>query len=294
MTQSIAFRPPVLSLNEANAFTAQLRRDRSGFLRLAALLEELCGIHLPDSEKNLSLMAGRVGPILRERQIESYEKYAEILKLRSTADLQEFVSALTTNTTEFFRESAHFEHLAKMAVKEWRGRSEVRIWCAACSSGQEVWTILMTLYEAFQGAVMPQIKVLATDIDYEILSKASRGRYTEHEMNSVPPLFKQRYFQQLPSADQKNWQVNSQLAQNVTFAPFNLTTDVYPFKHPFDVVFCRNVLIYFDKPTVAKVLQHLSATLRAGGHLYLGHSESGTLRSESMVSTAAAVYKRTG
>jgi chemotaxis protein methyltransferase CheR len=291
MSRVVAFVAPALSLSEANSFTSRLRNDRSGFVRLATMLGDLTGIHLPESEKNLSLMAGRLGPILRERDLESYDAYAGILAHRIPDDLQTFISAMTTNTTEFFRESAHFDHLARLVGGELGGGPELRVWCAACSTGQEVWTILITLHEAFVGARMPTIKLLATDIDHEILARAALGRYTEHEMGSVPPLFRQRYFLQGTGA-RKVWQVSPLLTQSVTFAPFNLTAGAYPFKHPFDIVFCRNVLIYFDRPTVADVLRKLGGALRPGGHLFLGHSESGTLRDERMSSVAAAVYKR--
>ena len=130
--------------------------------------------------------------------------------------------------------------------------------------------------------------LLATDIDRDILERAASARYTDHEADSLPPLYRQKYFKRIDD----HWHVSPALKRLVTFAPFNLMTPAYPFQHPFDVVFCRNVLIYFDRPTVADVLRKLSGSLGPGGHLYLGHSEAGTLRSPLMQSVAPAVYKR--
>lgn len=292
MSSPVVFVPPTFSITDANEFASRLRRDQRGFTRLAEMLQRICGIHLPNSEKNLSLMAGRLAPLLRDSGLDGYESYANRLATGDQRLIQEFVNALTTNTTEFFREATHFDYLTKIAPEIYRRKGEIRVWCAASSTGQEAWTILMTLREAIPTPGPLAVKMLATDIDMEVLERAASGWYTEDELRGVPPMYRQRYFTSQRGAKGRSWRVSPQLAACVTFAPFNLTSRSYSFKQPFDVVFCRNVLIYFDRAMVAQVLERLVGTLAPGGHLFLGHSESGTLRNSAVNSVAAAVYKR--
>jgi chemotaxis protein methyltransferase CheR len=282
---------------------ARLQQDLPGFLVLSRLLKELAGINLPDNLKNLSLMASRLAPVLKARGLGDYGTFARLLKSGDQEAITEFVSALTTNTTHFFREGAHFQHLSQalpaiLERKRKSGHRELRIWCAAASTGQEPYTIAMTVLGGIPDAAHWDIRFLATDIDPEVLSRASLGQYNESEMAGVPPLLRQKYFQsrsQIPtrkSPHSEIEQVVPGLSQLIRFAPLNLMSEKYPFQHPFDIIFCRNVLIYFEAATASAVVHRLGTALGAGGLLYLGHSESGTMKSNILAPVGHAVYQR--
>jgi chemotaxis protein methyltransferase CheR len=277
----------------------RLRRDRRGYDELARVLRDMTGVTLPPSEKNVSLMAGRLGPLIRAHELDGYDGVLAALR-RGDADVErEFIAVLTTHTTEFFRESAHFEILAKV-VRERAdqiartGFRELRLWCAASSTGQEAYTLAMTLTEACPHLPPHALRILATDIDMRSLERGAAGVYYEGEMQSVPPLYKQKYFREWRQGKQRAWRVRPELSASVQFAPLNLTAPQLPFRHGFDVVVCRTVLSYFEKDEVQRVLGRLVGALGAGGHLFLGHSESGTLRSAAVESVATAVFRKMG
>ena len=291
MIKANAIVAPVFCRKETQDLTDSLRHDQIGFEKLAILLEKCSGIHMPVSEKNMSLMAGRLANLLVATKSQSYDDYLRYLAEGDLLVIQDFVSALATNTTEFFRDAAHFDIFAKMAPELLQERGELRIWCSASSTGQEPWTILMTLSEVLSNFGPSKIKLLATDIDFEALEKGIIGIYSEEETRGIPTTLRQKYFRVI-SGSTKAWRIKADLAECVTFAPLNLNAEYFPFQRPFDVIFCRNVLTYFNEPTAQKVLGHLVDVLSPGGCLFLGSSESGTLRNDKMHAIAPAVYQR--
>lgn len=273
-----------------------LQQDINGFSEVAEILKNLTGIHLIQNEKNLFLMAGRLNKVFRKLQITSYAEYIELLKSGKQEYLTELVSAMTTNTTEFFREADHFD-LLKMVAREILLRkghdNELRVWCSASSTGQEPYTIAMVLEEARSSLPPFKLKLLATDIDNDVLQRASNGVYTQREIESVPPLYRQKYFNSQPDDDQQTlYQANADLRSSIRFAQFNLLTDTYPFKFPFDIIFCRNVLIYFDRPTSAGIISKFAGALGKDSYLFLGHAETGTMQNPNLKSAGPALYQR--
>ena len=207
------------------------------------------------------------------------------------------MSALTTNTTHFFRENQHYEILRKCLAEIIERKREshsrdIRVWCAAASTGQEPYSIAMVLQDVIPSAGNWNVKFIATDIDPVPLSYGARGLYTENEVSSIPPLFLQRCFKSVKDSEGEGWQVAESLRKMIRFAELNLIRDSYPFQHKFDIVFCRNVLIYFESQTASAVVHRLGESLSQGGYLFLGHSESGAMKTPLLTGVGPAVYQR--
>jgi len=286
------------SLSDRAAYVDALRRDVAGFERLTVHLKRLTGIHLPTNDKNKSLMAARLSKVLKEHELPNYGAFAVLLSQGCTDLAAEFIEALTTNTTQFFREATHFELLSKLLpgmIKEHlaKGKVEFRMWCAAASTGQEPYTMLMTLLEAVPALLPGAIKFLASDIDRTVLARAASGTYSQAEIEGVPAPLRQKYFtQRVVGNNGRAHQLNLAQRRIITFAPLNLTVKPYPFQHSFDVIFCRNVLIYFEKNMAVEVTARLMKALAPGGYLFLGHSESGLIKGDGFKSIASAVYRK--
>ncbi|HYX38846.1 MAG TPA: CheR family methyltransferase [Oligoflexus sp.] len=286
-----------IDLDSASARLEHLRADEVHFEKLAHILKDLAGINLAKTPKNMSLMAARLARLFEKHGIDSYGTFLQQLQGGRGPLVEEFISAMTTNTTEFFRESRHFEQLSHMLpgyLKERRNGDtpEIRVWCAASSSGQEVYSLLITLLESEPSLTEWNLKMLATDIDLNMLDRASLGMYTESEVTGIPPLYRQKYFTQQKVGQSTKFVVTPQLRNFVTFAPFNLMTESYPFRHPFDIVFCRNVLIYFDRETATTVTERIAQVIRPAGFLVVGHSEVGLVKSSTFASEASAFYRK--
>jgi len=276
----------------------EMTSDVDGFLKLADLLRQWAGIDLQNTPKNLSLMASRLRKVIASHGLQTYDQYyGFLLQAGAGSKRQEFISALTTNTTQFFREREHFDELTRKLGDLWNrkrrsGQSELRVWCAAASTGQEPYTILMTILEALGEEVAPALKFLATDIDLEVLARAAQGEYQANEVNSLPGLYVQKYFESRKEGSQKVYRVRDQYQKLIRFAQFNLIQPSYPFQHRFDIVFCRNVLIYFDSQTAMGVVEKLAGVTSPGGLLFVGHSECGLARSAALRTTVPAAYER--
>lgn len=282
---------------EGAVFAEALRNDVEGFKRIAALIKTLSGINLPTNEKNRILMASRLAEVLRSKGLTNYDQYFQVLQRQDRSDIAQLIEAMTTNTTDFFRENIHFDILSTLLPqiireKQKTGSLELRILCLPCSTGQEPYSIAMMVSEAIPNLMAWNIKFLSADIDEEVLQRAAVGTYSETEARMVPPLLRHKYFRPIPGARNAQLQVQPALKRMITFARFNLMDDPYPFKHPFDIIFCRNVLIYFERDTAVKVVNKLCRALRPGGYLFLGHSEVGIVGNELMTTIASAVYQR--
>lgn len=270
-----------------------LQKDAQGFKRLAAMLEESSGISLPLSSKNQCLMASRLISLLRKYGLKNYEEYFHLIRSSVPSMKEEFIQALTTNTTEFMREVKHFDFLSQYLRDigpQLQGR-ELRIWCAASSTGQEPYSIAITALETLPELGSSGFRMLATDIDRDVLQKAANGVYKKTDLRGVAPHLMQKYFDRLGTAGE-HYGTKDLLRSKIRYAPFNLTLGPYQFQQGFDVIFCRNVLIYFSQEMTHKVITNLCRCLRPGGMLILGHSEAGLMRVPGMKSLGHAVYIR--
>lgn len=278
-------------------FFQKLSDDQIGFQRLADWLKAHVGIHMPASPKNYTLMASRLSKVLSRLHLRSYADLHKLLQKGDAKVQKIFIEALTTNKTEFFREAHHFEVLpqALHEIQERRGPGfELRVWCAAASRGHEPYSILFTLLEAGFKPQSQRLKFLASDIDQTVLEAASKGVYRADELQDVRSDYRSKYMIRLKDASNGmgRWKVRDELRELVTFARVNLIDFPYPFQHRFDIIFCRNVLIYFEREMVQKVKEHLAGALAPAGYLFVGHSETGSARLPDLQSIDAAIFKK--
>jgi chemotaxis protein methyltransferase CheR len=208
---------------------------------------------------------------LRELGLDDFGRYLTMLEAnQSNAEWQAFINSLTTNLTAFFREAHHFPVLAEHARKR---SGEYRVWCAAASTGEEPYSIAITLADAL-GMAPGRFKVIASDIDTEVLKKAKSGIYRVDELKTLSPQQLQRYFMRGTGPHEGLVRVRQELANYIEFTPVNLLAKQYNVQGPFDSIFCRNVMIYFDKTTQQDILRRFAPLLKPDGLLFAGHSEN--------------------
>jgi chemotaxis protein methyltransferase CheR len=244
------------------------------FNRLRQLVREHTGIAL--SEAKRELVYGRLARRLRRLKLTSFAEYCDLVENRPAEELQEFTNAITTNLTSFFRESYHFEHLAADVfpqLERERARTKrIRIWSAACSTGEEPYSIAMVVREALAHLRDWDIKVLATDIDSKVVATAAEGVYGSDRLKGVSPERVRRWFPQAAGRPD-SCAATAELKALITFRQLNLV-EAWPMKGPFDVIFCRNVVIYFDKDTQRRLFDRMAELQDPGGWLFIGHSEN--------------------
>lgn len=260
--------------------------ERSDFAFIATTLYEDAGITLPASKANL--VYSRLAKRLRALGLESFRDYCALVGSGEGAEERShIIAALTTNVTRFFREPHHFDHLRRKVVEPLaaaiRQGRRLRIWSAGCSSGQEPYSIALTLLALMPDARAFDVRILATDINPHVLETARRAVYPAEEVAAVPAELRRSWLE--PAGDGA-MRLDEAPRGLVSFRPLNLIGS-WPMKGPFDVVFCRNVVIYFDEATQARLLGRIASLLRPGGYLYLGHSER-------MVGPAEALFRLDG
>lgn len=260
--------------------------DRSDFAFIATTLYEGAGINLPASKANL--VYSRLAKRLRALGLESFRDYCALVgSEEGTEERAQMIAALTTNVTRFFREPHHFDHLRAKVVDpiaaEIKQGRRLRIWSAGCSSGQEPYSIALSILSLLPDARAYDVKILATDINPLVLETARKASYPAEEVVSVPADLRRSWMENVGSGAMRLDEAPRGL---VTFRPLNLI-GAWPMKGPFDAVFCRNVVIYFDEKTQMRLLTRISTLLRPGGYLYLGHSER-------MVGPAEALFRLDG
>ncbi len=247
------------------------------FSKVKERLLKVAGISLSDAKR--TLVISRLSKVIRKLSLNSFSQYLDYLDSAkaSEEDAQNFVNALTTNLTRFYREDHHFEHLEKyirhiISTKPRTspdGRPRLRIWSAGCSSGQEPYTISMCLLSKFPELKRWDFKILATDIDTQVLEKAAKGIYPESELAGLSSE-RAKIFERPGNG---TIIVPQNMRKIITFKPLNLF-DPWPIRGVFDAIFCRNVAIYFDKPTQNQLFARLGEVLAPNGYLYIGHSEN--------------------
>ena len=259
------------------ATTLRLREFAFGeedFQALRVLVKSLTGIHL--SEQKRELVYGRLTRRLRALQLRTFAEYRERLQ-GDGQEMAELCNAITTNLTSFFREPHHFhylrEHVLAPLAADRRGEGRLRIWSAGCSTGEEPYSIAMTVLETLPDPGRWDVRILATDLDSEVLQRARRGIYPVERTANLSPERLQRFFSERQEAGGLIRQIKPEVAALVTFKQLNLI-HALPMRGPLDAIFCRNVVIYFDKDTQRELFARIARLQRPGDLLFLGHSES--------------------
>lgn len=249
------------------------------FAAISKLIKEKTGINL--SEKKRDLVVSRLARRLRQLDLDGFSSYLALLdRDKQGSELIEFINSITTNKTDFFREKHHFDFLTNEIFPQIlqdgakRVQRTIRIWSAACSSGEEPYSIAMTAAEFFRDKPDWKVKILATDLDTNMLTKAQQGVYAAGLLDPVPKQMKQKYFDAIKDPGEPRYQVKPGLRKMVTFKKFNLMTPRYPSRILFEFIFCRNVMIYFDPQDKIDILTKLHSVLIPDGHIFVGHSES--------------------
>ncbi len=259
---------------------------RSDFERVRTLIYQRAGISLADSKQEM--VYSRLARRLRATGIVSFERYLDDLQAGSLGDEWEaFTNALTTNLTSFFREAHHFPLLAEHVRKL---REPITIWCSAASTGEEPYSIAMTVCEAFN-TLTPPVQIIATDIDTNVLAAGAAGVYGIERVEKMAPEQTRRFFLRGRGDQEGMVRVRPELRQLITFRQLNLLADNWPLKGQFDVIFCRNVMIYFDKATQRKILSRFVPLMKPDGLLFAGHSENFLYVSESLKLRGKTVYE---
>jgi len=287
---------------EAAGGEREFRFDRNHFNFIAGLIYELAGIHL--APHKMEMMYSRLARRVRALRLQDFDDYCALLEGEGGADeIGYLVNAMTTNLTAFFRESHHFEHLEQTTLPWVRGRqggsaggaggrSRLRIWSAGCSSGQEPYTISMVVAATLADVARWDARVLATDIDTHMVEVARRGLYPQSLVKSIPPEWRDWFARRSSVVEGEPMvEMADELKRLIAFKPLNLI-ERWPMKGPFDAIFCRNVLIYFDRNGRKEIIDKFAALLAPEGFLYLGHSESLYGLSTAFQQAGSTIYRR--
>lgn len=256
------------------------------FSRVRKLIYQHAGISL--SEAKTDMVYSRVGRRLRSEGFDSFKQYLDALeKKNDSTEWEAFTNALTTNLTSFFREEHHFPILANHLI---HSRQPIRIWCSAASTGEEPYSIAMTACEAF-GSLNPPIEIIATDIDTNVLATAAAGVYPYERVSKLSEKRRKSYFQKGVGAHDGSVRVKSELRRLITFKQLNLLAEQWPLNGQFDAIFCRNVMIYFDKPTQSTILSRFVPLMKSDALLFAGHSENFLYVSKELSLLGKTVYE---
>ncbi|MBN1420665.1 MAG: protein-glutamate O-methyltransferase [Planctomycetes bacterium] len=255
-------------------YTPELTDDL--YRRIAEAVKKACGINLEVGKREL--VRARLAKRLRALGLPDYESYVDFLRRDDSGEeFSTMLDVLSTNVTSFFREPKHFEYLAEAIlgprIRAATGAKTFRAWSAGCSSGEEPYTIAIVLAEAIKNPTAWDVKVLATDLSRRVLARAREGLYDPAALGSMPEGIRQRHFVSIGSGEGRRFRVADATRRIVTFAPLNLIAP-WPMRGPFDIIFCRNVMIYFDKETQGRIIARFWDILGSGGYLFVGHSES--------------------
>jgi len=279
------------------AFDAAHDTDRISahqFKALAALIHAEAGINLKSSKQ--TMLEGRLRRRARAAGYATIREYCDLVLSPGVdrGEIEHLINAVTTNKTDFFREPLHFDVLLDTVLPEFAGNRQrmVRCWSAACSTGAEPYTLAMLLDEFVAQHRGMDYQVVATDLDTEVLSTAIKGIYPREMMDPVPDHLRRRYVLEAKGPGRTEVRIVPELRRKVAFGRMNLMDARYPLDTLMDIIFCRNVLIYFDKPTQEAVVNRLCERLRPGGYLFLGHSESITGFTTSLTQVAGTVFRR--
>lgn len=246
--------------------------DPKIFQQFRKIIKKHSGIELTENKE--ALLTARVGKRMRKLDISEYKAYLKfLLDDKSGKEMVALLDVISTNVTSFYREAVHFEFL-KPILQEWenQGKTRYRVWCAAASSGEEPFTIAITMQESLNKMV--DGKILATDISTIVLDKCRVAVYDEKKTEPIPNGLRNRYFDKIKTDEGTVYEAKKVLKDMMLFKRLNLTVQPYPMKGPLDIIFCRNVMIYFNGDTRQKIINEMYKLLKPGGYLFVGHSES--------------------
>jgi chemotaxis protein methyltransferase CheR len=245
------------------------------FSKLRDLVFKVSGISLADTKKELVI--SRFSRRLKSLKLNSFAQYYNLLISPSGfTEVQNFINSITTNKTDFFRESHHFDFIISNFIPEIlaKGKKPVRIWSAACSTGEEPYTIAMVMHRHLVEPYAVPVKIFASDIDTNALKTASVGVYDNQTISAIPEHYLKRYFLRGKDNNKGLYKIKNEIREMVTFKKLNFIADEYPITHTFDIIFCRNVIIYFNSETKKMVITKVLRYLNEGGYLMMGHSET--------------------
>lgn len=261
------------------------------FERFRTLIYNESGISL--TEQKQTLLASRLSKRLRDLSLHTFSEYYEsVTKDPTREEFTRMLDLISTNKTDFFREPKHFEFLRDRILPELAEQRRIRIWSSACSTGEEPYTIAMTLFEHVQNPAQWNFKILASDLSTRVLAKAAAGLYQEDRFRDVPEEVLKRHFLRGRGTNAGLFKVKPHLAAVIQFRRLNLMDGHFPIKNPLDLIFCRNVMIYFDRSTQETLVNKFHRYLKPGGYLFIGHSESLQWVDHPFKSLAPTIYQK--
>jgi len=258
------------NLQSVDGHDREFAFTKENFERVCQLIYEYAGISLKPSKQHM--VYSRLARRLRVNGLDNFKDYLALLESGNKDEWEAFVNSLTTNLTSFFREPHHFPLLAEHVIKQ-KGQHSVSLWCAAASSGEEPYSIAMTMVDAF-GSFTPPVTIVASDLDTNVLAKAEAGVYPIERIEKLSDDVVKRFFLRGTGAQAGFVRVRPELRAMINFRQVNLLSNDWQIRGPLDAIFCRNVMIYFDKETQLKILQRFAPLLQPDGLVFAGHSES--------------------
>lgn len=264
-----------------------IRLTDKEFLDIVSYIKSNYGINL---EKKRQLIESRMYSVLAEKNLTNFTDYFALIQQNNSNEITAMLNKLTTNHTYFLREPSHFEFMKEVFLPEQERNNrekDIRIWSAGCSSGEEAYTTIMTMKDYF-GSQKWDYRILATDISAKVMESAQIGVYSKESIKDIPPLWKQKYF--TPKGEE-HYALSDEIKNEVIFKPLNLMGN-FSFKKPFDLIFCRNVMIYFDQPTKNALIDKFYDVLKPGGYLFIGHSETVQRESSKFKYIKPSIYQK--
>ncbi len=280
---------PGMPIQYINTTEEKKPMDRRTFNKFREIVYKQSGISL--GERKDALVSARVGKRMRALGMNDYRAYLKhVLADETGEEVVHLLNAISTNVTSFFREAKHFEFLHDI-VSEWfaQGQRRFRLWSAACSTGEESYSLAMTFLETVNGQ-STDMKILATDISTRALETCREGAYKEDKVKTIPPVLRKRYFEKQRHETGIIYTARPVLRKPIVFKRLNLSTPPFPLHGPFDVIFCRNVMIYFDNHVRKNLLTEMYRLLKDGGYLFVGHAESLTGMVSDFKSVKPSIY----
>ncbi|HEV2646463.1 MAG TPA: protein-glutamate O-methyltransferase CheR [Acidobacteriaceae bacterium] len=273
-------------------FTSTPALKKCEFQKISQLAYQHFGLDLGADKE--SLVVSRLGRMLRELGLASFQDYYEYVQAdRTGAALSAMVDHLTTNHTSFFREPTHFKFLRKTIFPTLLNRPQIHIWSAACATGEEPYSIAMSMLEESPRDTAAKVKIKATDISHRVLEKATQGVYSKDRVAAIPLSLRNRYLPRSVGDPDNTRRFSPRVRSMIEFEHMNLITTM-PQGYRCSVIFCRNLMIYFDRPTQQRLVERLSHHLEDGGYLFIGHSEGLASISHGLEYVCPATYKKPG
>ena len=263
------------------------------FQQFRTLIYDESGISLNDQKQGL--VASRLSKRLRELKLSTFsDYYKHVMSDVSREEFTRMLDLISTNKTDFFREPKHFQFLRDEILPQRSSEKTIRIWSSACSTGEEPYTIAMTVYDGVSNPDQWTCKILASDLSTRVLATAAAGVYDAERVQDVPPETVRRHFLRGRGTNDSKLKVKPHLSAMIQFRRLNLMDDQFPIKTPLDLIFCRNVMIYFDRPTQETLVNKFYRYLKPGGYLFIGHSESLQWVAHPFATVAPTIYRKEG